>query len=147
MQPSHSLFATGAGRTAEQGRRLNMAVSVRRLDFDAVIAARQAPEHMADHCLSHLGEEHHGGVRRRAKPMALEGREAQVARARLLEFLKFRVLAAQESFFTPEPDPAALRQWLAGHWPQACRLSDADLLLTVEQARRLYTEEPRRGGP
>lgn len=81
------------------------------------------------------------------RAMELVGREAQVARARLLEFLKFRVLAAQESFFAPEPEPAALRQWLAVHWPQACRLSDADLLLTLEQARQLYTEEPRRGGP
>lgn len=79
--------------------------------------------------------------------MALEGREAQIARARLLEFLKFRVLAAQQSFFDPEPDVEALRRWLMGVWPQACRLSDADLLLTLEQARRLYTEEPRRGGP
>jgi hypothetical protein len=79
--------------------------------------------------------------------MTLVGRDAQVLRARFLEFLKFRVLAAQESFFGPEPDPAALRQWLASVWPQGCRLSDADLLLTLEQARRLYTEEPRRGGP
>lgn len=79
--------------------------------------------------------------------MDRQGREAQVARAQLLEFLKFRVLAAQESFFAAETDPASLRQWLAGSWPQACRLSDADLLLTLEQARQLYTEEPRRGGP
>jgi len=68
-------------------------------------------------------------------------------RARLLEFLKFRVLAAQEAFFNPEPDAAALRRWLAGLWPEACDLSDADLLRTLEQARLLYTEEPSRGGP
>lgn len=68
-------------------------------------------------------------------------------RARLLEFLKFRVLAAQEGFFSPEPDPQDLRRWLAGLWPEACDLSDADLLLTLEQARLLYTEAPRPGGP
>jgi hypothetical protein len=68
-------------------------------------------------------------------------------RARLLEFLKFRVLAAQEAFFSPEPDATALRRWLAGLWPEACDLSDADLLRCLEQARQLYTEEPRRGGP
>lgn len=68
-------------------------------------------------------------------------------RARLLEFLKFRVLAAQESFFASGAELEALRRWLAGTWPEACDLSDADLRLTLEQARALYTEEPRRGGP
>lgn len=77
----------------------------------------------------------------------LTEREVQVARARLLEFLKFRVLAAQESFFAASTDAPALRHWLQEVWPQACRLSDADLLLTVEQARQLYTEEPRRARP
>ncbi len=63
-------------------------------------------------------------------------------RAQLLEFLKFRVLAAQEAFFTggAAGDAAALRPWLQQHWPQACDLSDADLQLTLEQARFLYTE-------
>lgn len=79
--------------------------------------------------------------------MTLNGREAHALRARLLEFLKFRVLAAQDSFFEADCDADALRRWLAGVWPQACGLSDADLLLTWEQARQLYTEEPRRGGP
>lgn len=76
-------------------------------------------------------------------------------RARLLEFLKFRVLAAQEAFFlafqpTPAPsaahpddpaaaaDPERLRAWLAGLWPEALDLDDTDLLATLEQARRLY---------
>lgn len=87
-------------------------------------------------------------------------------RARLLEFLKFRVLAAQEAFFGLDggagsaadgspvagegSEPAqvmALRRWLAGVWPEACDLSDADLWRTLEQARHLYTEEPRRHGP
>ncbi|MFM2080893.1 MAG: hypothetical protein RLZZ124_97 [Cyanobacteriota bacterium] len=68
-------------------------------------------------------------------------------RARLLEFLKFRVLAAQEEFFAAPPDPVALRCWLAPLWPEACDLSDGDLLATLEQARFLYTETPRRGGP
>jgi hypothetical protein len=79
--------------------------------------------------------------------MPLEGRDALIARARLLEFLKFRVLAAQEGFFAGDQDPAALRAWLDGLWPQACRLSDADLLLTFAQARQLYTEAPPQGGP
>ena len=88
-------------------------------------------------------------------------------RARLLEFLKFRVLAAQEEFFeaflvpqpgdAPGPDPrpclapalaalgpsAALdpnrfRTWLQALWPEALDLDDADLLATLEQARQLY---------
>jgi len=72
-------------------------------------------------------------------------------RARLLEFLKFRVLAAQQQFFddlaSDGPPVPALRQWLAGVWPEACDLGDNDLMLTLEQARQLYTEEPQRGGP
>jgi len=59
-------------------------------------------------------------------------------RARLLEFLKFRVLAAQETFF--EMDLAACRAWLSGQWPEASVLSDAELQSTLEQARELYTE-------
>jgi len=66
-------------------------------------------------------------------------------RARLLEFLKFRVLAAQEAFFLEGEQ--ALRPWLAQHWPEACDLSDADLARTLEQARFLYTEAGRPGGP
>lgn len=73
-------------------------------------------------------------------------------RARLLEFLKFRVLAAQESFFSaagadPGADLLALRRWLAQTWPEACDLSDHDLRLTLQQARQLYTEEGRSGCP
>ena len=75
-------------------------------------------------------------------------------RARLLEFLKFRVLAAQEEFFvafrapqpsevsakdsTPVLDPARFRAWLGSLWPEALDLDDTDLLSTLEQARRLY---------
>jgi hypothetical protein len=61
-------------------------------------------------------------------------------RARLLEFLKFRVLAAQEAFFWD--DAAGFRRWLQAHWPEACDLSDQDLALTLDQARALYTELP-----
>ena len=75
--------------------------------------------------------------------MPLEGAEALRARARLLEFLKFRVLAAQELFFSD--GPAALRPWLAQVWPEACALSDQDLQRTLDQARLLYTEEPGPG--
>jgi len=72
-------------------------------------------------------------------------------RAQLLEFLKFRVLAAQQQFFADlaadGPPEQALRHWLGGVWPEGCDLSDSDLRLTLEQARQLYTEEPKRGGP
>ncbi len=73
-------------------------------------------------------------------------------RARLLEFLKFRVLAAQEGFFTgisadagapagaAPADLAPFRQWLAPLWPEALDLSDDDLRLTLEQARHLYVD-------
>ena len=61
-------------------------------------------------------------------------------RARLLEFLKFRVLAAQEAFFWD--DAAGFRCWLQAHWPESCDLSDQDLALTLDQARALYTELP-----
>ena len=96
-------------------------------------------------------------------------------RARLLEFLKFRVLAAQEEFFAafmappqsvgsgkaaaglepnctaglasntaavfspPEaPEAERFRAWLHTLWPEALDLDDADLLATLDQARRLY---------
>ncbi len=65
-------------------------------------------------------------------------------RARLLEFLKFRVLAAQAAFFTTFEGPngiVQLRQWLHRQgWGEALDLSDADLTLVLEQARRLYTD-------
>jgi hypothetical protein len=69
-------------------------------------------------------------------------------RARLLEFLKFRVLAAQAEFFHSLEDEAEegvrflsverLRAWLAPLWSEALDLRDPDLLATFEQARRLY---------
>lgn len=61
------------------------------------------------------------------------------SRSVLLEFLKFRVLAAGEEFF----DSTGLehrRQWLALVHPQALVLSDEDLELIWNQARILYTE-------
>jgi len=64
-------------------------------------------------------------------------------RARLLEFLKFRVLASQEAFFEPWQqgdgrDAERFRQWLAGLWPEAVVLADGDLLAVLDQARTLY---------
>jgi hypothetical protein len=64
-------------------------------------------------------------------------------RARLLEFLKFRVLAAQDSFFVPfgsadAPDAQAFRRWLSSCWPEALALDDADLGAVLQQARMLY---------
>lgn len=90
------------------------------------------------------------------------------SRARLLEFLKFRVLAAQETFFDawrtdqgsssqgigprqstalPPLDLTAFRHWLQPHWPEGAGLSDHDLLICLEQAHRLYVDAgPRRPG-
>ncbi|MFM7086283.1 MAG: hypothetical protein ACKOXO_04735 [Cyanobium sp.] len=85
-------------------------------------------------------------------------------RARLLEFLKFRVLASQEDFFQawrpaalPVPDPArqarsagvaalqdldlnGFRRWLQPLWPQARDLADEDLHHCLEQAYGLYVD-------
>lgn len=64
-------------------------------------------------------------------------------RSKLLEFLKFRVLAAQNTFFEPfeakgELVTAPLKQWLASTWPEALALDDQDLLEVLQQARILY---------
>jgi hypothetical protein len=66
-------------------------------------------------------------------------------RARLLEFFKFRVLAAQDTFFRDwrDPhsgalDPALLRPWLQTSWPEALALPDRDLRLCCERAWQLY---------
>ena len=65
-------------------------------------------------------------------------------RARLLEFLKFRVLAAQGEFFVSFAGPeggSRLRAWLQSQgWSEALDLSDADLSAVLEQARLLYTD-------
>lgn len=83
--------------------------------------------------------------------LGVDGRHCRLVqsarlKARLLEFLKFRVLAAQEQFFTglgPADQPLQvatnLRAWLAEvNWREALDLSDADLLATLEAARHLY---------
>ena len=64
-------------------------------------------------------------------------------RSQLLEFLKFRVLAAQDSFFIQFEDEGQLvaeplRAWLASVWPGALALNDQDLLEVLQQARMLY---------
>mgnify|MGYP006280421017 CR=1 FL=1 len=82
-------------------------------------------------------------------------------RARLLEFLKFRVLASQEAFFAswliptetveaprdpsrlnapPIWDLTAFRTWLQPLWPEVVQLSDEDLRNCLEQAQRLYLD-------
>jgi hypothetical protein len=92
-------------------------------------------------------EERPGGLE-----LGVDGRHCRLIqparlRARLLEFLKFRVLAAQESFFSafessqaePPWSAPALRAWLASvGWREALDLSDADLLAVLATARRLY---------
>jgi hypothetical protein len=60
-------------------------------------------------------------------------------RARLLEFLKFRVLAAEASFFANDT-AAARRAWLRTHHSEALALSDADLERVWQQAKHLYGE-------
>jgi hypothetical protein len=66
-------------------------------------------------------------------------------RGQLLEFLKFRVLAAQSEFFAdwrPSPgqpiEPRLVRHWLRGFLPEALALGDADLLATCAKAWDLY---------
>ena len=60
-------------------------------------------------------------------------------RARLLEFLKFRFLASQQTFF--EADTLLKRQqWLSTMFPEALQLSELDLDRVWIQARSLYTE-------
>ena len=62
-------------------------------------------------------------------------------KARLLEFLKFRVLAAQQDFFRDTGSGLARRSWLASHHHEALQLSDTDLDQVWNQARVLYTED------
>lgn len=97
-----------------------------------------------------------------------EGARRLRGRARLLEFLKFRVLASQEEFFgvwrlepfcsadaavisraaeLPPLDLEAFRRWLQPLWPEASGLSDADLRHCLEQAHRLYVDPPIRRRP
>lgn len=66
-------------------------------------------------------------------------------RARLLECFKFRVLAAQEAFFSDwrdrrsgAVDPGRLRGWLRGACPEALALPDRDLEAVCRQAWMLY---------
>ena len=76
---------------------------------------------------------------RRIRPLRLQ--------ARLLEALKFRVLASQQDFFvgfadaSGRIDMARLRQWLQGVEPAALALEDAALLNVLERAWRLYCDE------
>lgn len=60
-------------------------------------------------------------------------------RAVLLEFLKFRVLAAQQTFFSDET-PEHRRAWLARVHPQALVLSDQQLDEVWNQAQLLYAD-------
>jgi hypothetical protein len=83
---------------------------------------------------------------RRIQPLRLQ--------ARLLEALKFRVLASQQAFFTdfgfaaaPEaikdwPQAAAFRQWLASVLPEALALDDDELLAVLQRAWALYCDRP-----
>ena len=57
----------------------------------------------------------------------------------MLEFLKFRVLAAQNGFFV-ETSLAERRNWLRQHHPQALALDDPSLQMVWDRALALYTE-------
>ena len=61
-------------------------------------------------------------------------------RAVLLEFLKFRVLAAQQTFFSDD-SPAQRRAWLARVHPQALVLTDQQLDEVWRQAQQLYADQ------
>lgn len=60
-------------------------------------------------------------------------------RAVPLEFLKFRVLAAQQTFFSDDT-PEHRRAWLARVHPQALVLSDQQLDAVWNQAQQLYAD-------
>ena len=58
-------------------------------------------------------------------------------RAILLEFLKFRVLAAEDQFFSQQ-QRGQRRAWLTQMHPQSLVLSDQDLDEVWQQAHHLY---------
>ena len=58
-------------------------------------------------------------------------------RHQLLEFLKFRVLAAEDQFFS-DASSEQRRDWLKSLFPQALCLSDQDLEQVWAQAYSLY---------
>ena len=59
------------------------------------------------------------------------------AKAVLLEFLKFRVLAAEDDFFVNN-DPHRRREWLSVMHPQSLVLTDEQLDQVWLQAHTLY---------
>jgi hypothetical protein len=61
-------------------------------------------------------------------------------RAKLLEFLKFRVLASPDCFFS-ESSVLARREWLKSVNPESLELPEADLDRVWNQAKILYTED------
>ena len=69
--------------------------------------------------------------------MLLTESERLRTRHQLLEFLKFRVLAAQQDFFLDE-STADRRAWLRRVHPHALALSDQDLEQVWDQAYQLY---------
>ena len=60
-------------------------------------------------------------------------------RSRLLESLKFRVLASQDLFFRDTAGDQR-RDWLRRVHPEALELEDRDLDRVWNQAKQLYTE-------
>ena len=66
--------------------------------------------------------------------------DSQRIRAQLLEFLKFRMLAAQDLFFKQTAGSEQRRAWLTVHYPEALQLDDDDHEHVWKQAKMLYTE-------
>ena len=60
-------------------------------------------------------------------------------RAKLLEFIKFRVLASPDHFFT-NASHLGKREWLRSTNPEFLSLPNTDLDYVWNQAKTLYTE-------
>ena len=80
------------------------------------------------------------------QPLQLADRQQRIQiidvvrlRSRLLENLKFRVLASQDQFFDDQ-SISDRREWLMQVQPEALALTDAVLEQVWQQARQLYTE-------
>ena len=104
-------------------------------------AQHHQPASMVEVLAPHLDGLETGSVLRLHDPLRrLECINPVRLKARLLEFLKFRVLAAQEDFFRTTASVQERRAWLTTHHREALQLHDAQLDQVWQQARSLYTE-------
>lgn len=91
------------------------------------------------------GVAHHADLELGVDPLRCRRIRPLLLQARLLETLKFRVLASQEAFFSGfEPDTAdgsrAFRAWLSPVLPEALALNDAELQTVLARAKALYCD-------